>query len=106
MGDVAIIFAPTATKLPASSRGAVLVTGSHGGVYPGRLAAKAGVRAAIFHDAGIGRDAAGIGWSGSGSRRRRFRIFRRGSVIPTTCFRAGRSAARTILPRDAGWRPA
>ena len=56
-----IIRAPTATKLPENARTAVLVTGSHGGVYPGRLAALAGVRAAIFHDAGIGRDDAGIG---------------------------------------------
>jgi uncharacterized protein YunC (DUF1805 family) len=39
----------------------VLLTGSHGGLYPGRLAAIAGVRAAIFHDAGLGRDEAGIG---------------------------------------------
>ena len=58
---MAIILAPTVTKLPDGSRGAVLVTGSHGGVYPGRLAAIGGVRAVIFHDAGIGRDEAGIG---------------------------------------------
>jgi hypothetical protein len=60
MADTGIIAAPTATKLPAASRGAVLVTGSHGGLYPGRLAALAGVRAVIFHDAGIGRAQAGI----------------------------------------------
>jgi hypothetical protein len=38
----------------------VVVSGSHGGLYPGFLAAKAGVRAAIFSDAGIGRDQAGV----------------------------------------------
>ncbi|MDE2575064.1 MAG: hypothetical protein KGL55_07115 [Rhodospirillales bacterium] len=59
MAEPPIVVAPTVTKLP-DCRGAVLVTGSHGGAYPGRLAALAGVRAAIFHDAGIGRDEAGI----------------------------------------------
>ena len=55
-----IITAPTATKLPPEARGGVVVTGSHGGLYPGRLLALAGVRAAIVHDAGIGRESAGI----------------------------------------------
>jgi len=49
-----IVTAPTVTKLGPEARGAVLVTGSHGGVYPGGLAAKAQVRAVIFHDAGLG----------------------------------------------------
>lgn len=56
-----IVTAPTVTKLGPEARGAVLVTGSHGGVYPGGLAAKAQVRAVIFHDAGLGRGDAGIG---------------------------------------------
>jgi hypothetical protein len=55
-----IIEAPTITTLPADARGAVVVSGSHGGRYPGYLAAKAGVRAVIFNDAGVGRDGAGI----------------------------------------------
>ena len=55
-----IIIAPTVTKLPPGSAGAVLVTGSHGGVYPGQLAVLAGVRAVIFHDAGIGKEDAGV----------------------------------------------
>lgn len=57
----AAIVAPTVTKLPPEARGAVLLTGSHGGCYAGGLALLAGVRAAVFHDAGIGRDEAGIG---------------------------------------------
>ena len=61
MSMVEIIVAPTVTKLGTDAIGAVLVTGSHGGLYPGRLALDAGVRAAIFHDAGLGRDEAGIG---------------------------------------------
>lgn len=58
---VDIVVAATVTKLGPDAVGAVLVTGSHGGLYPGRLALGAGVRAAIFHDAGLGRDEAGIG---------------------------------------------
>jgi hypothetical protein len=61
MSPVRIIAAPTVTSLPPDCAGSVLVTGSHGGVYPGRLAARAGLRAAIFHDAGIGLQEAGIG---------------------------------------------
>ncbi len=60
MKKVRIRVAPTITKLPDGVAGAVLVTGSHGGAYPASLAAKARVRALIFHDAGIGRDEAGI----------------------------------------------
>ena len=41
-------------------RGDVLIAGSHGGVYAGYLAAKAGLRGVILNDAGIGKDAAGI----------------------------------------------
>jgi hypothetical protein len=54
------ILAPTITVLPADTAGRVLVTGSHGGLYPGYLALAAQVRAAIFNDAGIGKDRAGI----------------------------------------------
>jgi hypothetical protein len=54
-----VIVAPTVTVLE-ECEGAVLVTGSHGGVYPGALAARARVRAAVFHDAGVGLQRAGI----------------------------------------------
>ena len=56
-----ILLADTITKLPPDAAGMVVVSGSHGGIYPGYLAAKARVRAAIFNDAGVGRDEAGIG---------------------------------------------
>jgi hypothetical protein len=56
-----VLRADTITKLPAGAEGAVVVSGSHGGRYPGALAAKGGVRAVILNDAGVGRDAAGIG---------------------------------------------
>ncbi len=51
----------SATQLDPHARGSVVVCGSHGGLYPAWLAARAGVRAAIFNDAGIGRSAAGVG---------------------------------------------
>ncbi|OCW58381.1 hypothetical protein [Hoeflea olei] len=56
-----IHFADTVTKIGAEAEAQVLVCGSHGGLYPGYLAAKAGVKAVILNDAGVGRDAAGIG---------------------------------------------
>ncbi|WP_197094572.1 hypothetical protein [Microvirga massiliensis] len=58
--DAAVLTADTITKLPAEATGAVVVSGSHGGLYPGTLAAKARVRAVILNDAGIGKDEAGI----------------------------------------------
>lgn len=56
-----ILFADTITKLGAEAAGAVVVSGSHGGVYPGYLAAEARVGAVILNDAGVGKDRAGIG---------------------------------------------
>lgn len=50
----------SATNLGASDRGSVVVCGSHGGLYPAYLAAKAGVRAIIFSDAGFGLDDGGV----------------------------------------------
>ena len=58
---VDIVCANTVTALGPEHRGQVLIGGSHGGVYAGYLAAKAGVRAVILHNAGIGKDEAGIG---------------------------------------------
>ena len=57
---VAVIVVPSVTKLPAEANGAVVVGGSHGAVYAAYLSAKAGARAAIHNDAGIGRDEAGV----------------------------------------------
>lgn len=55
------VLAPTITKIPASGNGSVVVSASHGGAYPGYLAAASGIRAVILNDAGVGRDDAGIG---------------------------------------------
>jgi hypothetical protein len=56
-----LVLADSVTKLGPDAAGAVLVTGSHGGVYAACLARRAGCRAAIFNDAGVGLDRAGIG---------------------------------------------
>ena len=55
-----IVLADTVTALAARHRAGVLVTGSHGGLIAAHLAAEAGVRAAIFNDAGGGLDDAGF----------------------------------------------
>lgn len=57
---VPIVVADSVTALPAGARGAVLVTGSHGGRIAAHYASAAGVRAAIFNDAGRGCDDAGV----------------------------------------------
>ncbi len=54
------VLAHSITKLGPDAVGAVVVCGSHGGVYPGYLAALAQVRAVILNDAGVGKDGAGI----------------------------------------------
>lgn len=56
-----ILIVDTVTKLGAEAAGNVVIAGSHGGVYAGFEAARAGVRGVILHDAGVGLDEAGIG---------------------------------------------
>ncbi|WP_029032522.1 hypothetical protein [Salinarimonas rosea] len=56
-----ILLADTITRLPEGAAGAVVVSGSHGGVYAAYVARRDGVRAVILNDAGVGKDAAGIG---------------------------------------------
>ena len=58
---VDILVADSVTHLDSRHRGQVVLGGSHGGVYAGYLAAKAGVRAVVLSDAGVGKDRAGIG---------------------------------------------
>lgn len=55
-----IVLRDSVTTTEPGDAGAVLVTGSHGGVYAANLAARARVRAAIFNDASQGKDRAGI----------------------------------------------
>lgn len=60
MSDTNVLILDSATKFDAESHGKVAIAASHGAVYAGYLAARAGLRGIILHDAGIGRDAAGI----------------------------------------------
>ena len=59
-----VIAADTVTRPTDAWKGAVLVAGSHGGVYAAYCAVKAGVRAVILNDAGRGKDDAGVGGAG------------------------------------------
>lgn len=45
--------------------GGVGVSGSHGGLYPAAVASRAGLRAAVFNDAGGGLDGAGVAGLGA-----------------------------------------
>jgi hypothetical protein len=57
-----IVVADSITRVAESeAAGAVVVNASHGGIYAAYLAATLHAAAAIFNDAGIGRDRAGIG---------------------------------------------
>jgi hypothetical protein len=56
----AVRVVDSATRLDASARGAVVVCASHGGLYAAWLAARAGVRAILLNDAGVGRHSAGV----------------------------------------------
>jgi hypothetical protein len=56
-----IVIADSITRVGPEAAGAVVVNASHGGVYAAYLAAKLYAAAAIFNDAGVGRDRAGIG---------------------------------------------
>src|SRR5262249_23527850 len=55
-----ILIADSITRIGSEAAGAVVVNGSHGGIYAADLAGKLRVGAAIFNDAGVGRDQAGI----------------------------------------------
>src|SRR3984893_8906691 len=56
-----LVIADSITRVGPEASDAVVVNASHGGVYAAYLAAKLHAAAAIFNDAGIGRDRAGIG---------------------------------------------
>jgi len=50
----------SANRLGPGALDAVVVCGSHGGLYPAWLAARSGARAVVLNDAGVGRHQAGI----------------------------------------------
>jgi hypothetical protein len=49
------------THLPHGAHGRVALCGSHGGVYAAWYGARQGIAALLLHDAGIGRERAGVG---------------------------------------------
>jgi uncharacterized protein YunC (DUF1805 family) len=55
-----LLIADSITRVETEAAGAVVVNGSHGGIYAAYVAAKLRVAAAVFNDAGVGRDQAGI----------------------------------------------
>jgi hypothetical protein len=59
-GQEGIVLADSATKLAAGARGAVILTGSHGGRYAAYLTLGVHPRAVVHNDAGVGKDGAGI----------------------------------------------
>ena len=58
--NVPIMVFDGVTQLPPEANGAVVVGGSNAAIPAAYFSAKAGVRAAIHHDCGIGRDEAGV----------------------------------------------
>ena len=57
--DTPVLVVDTIAHLRPEDAGAVVMTGSHGGISSGEYAAKAPIRAVFFNDAGIGKDRAG-----------------------------------------------
>ena len=55
-----VLTTDSITRVGAEAARAVVVNGSHGGIYAAYIAAKLRVAAAVFNDAGVGRDEAGI----------------------------------------------
>jgi len=61
MTAAAPLVLDSVTHLPAEAGGRVALCASHGGVYAAWYAARRGLAAMILHDAGVGRDRAGVG---------------------------------------------
>jgi hypothetical protein len=55
-----LLLVDSITEAIGPGAGMLVVSGSHGGISAGRFAVQAGVRLAVFNDAGVGRDDAGI----------------------------------------------
>jgi hypothetical protein len=60
VGVIDPLVVDSITELASGHAGRVVVCGSHGGIIAAFYAAKHGVRAAIFNDAGVGLDEAGV----------------------------------------------
>jgi hypothetical protein len=60
MTDAGLLLVDSITEAVGPGAGALVISGSHGGISAGRFAVQAGVRLAVFNDAGVGLDHAGI----------------------------------------------
>lgn len=58
--NVPVLVFDGVTRLPPEATGAIVIGGSNATIYAAYFSANAGVRAAIHHDCGIGRDEAGV----------------------------------------------
>ena len=58
--NVPVLVVGGVVKLPPEANGAIVVGGSNATIYAAYFSARAGVRAAIHHDCGIGLDEAGV----------------------------------------------
>jgi len=57
---IEVLVTDSITRITRAAAGAVVVAGSHGGLFPAYLAATCGLRGVILNDAGVGLDDAGI----------------------------------------------
>jgi hypothetical protein len=55
-----VIVSADSVTTPGEVSGKVLVAGSHAGVVSAWFAARSGARAVILHDAGVGKEGAGV----------------------------------------------
>ncbi len=60
LGGAPLRVLDSITEAVGGAPGQVVVSGSHGGISAGRFAIEARVRLAVFNDAGVGLDGAGI----------------------------------------------
>jgi hypothetical protein len=58
---MSLLILDSVTAFPSEARGRAAIAASHGGEYAAYCAAKAGVKAVILCDAGVGRERAGVG---------------------------------------------
>lgn len=59
-GHARIWLMDTITKVTPADAGSIVVSGSHGGTSSGSFALAAPLKLAVFNDAGVGKDGAGI----------------------------------------------
>jgi hypothetical protein len=58
--NIPVLVVESSSNLSPEANGAIVVSGSNAAIYAAYVSAKAGARAAIHHDCGIGKDEAGI----------------------------------------------